>query len=108
MKEVLRQGSAPEAVFAHNDLMAIGSLQAIREAGLSCPEDIAVVGYDDSDWCHFSTPKLTTVRHTGWDLGMRVGELLLSELEKPSKEPEHLVLDTALVVRESAAPLSAS
>ena len=77
----------PRAVFAANDMMAIGCLLALGEAGVRVPEDVAVVGFDDIPIARFVTPALTTVRVRIADLGRIALDQLAARLEAPDKEP---------------------
>jgi len=102
MAGLLRRKPIPDAVFAGNDMMAIGALRAIHEAGLRVPEDIAVVGFDDLDVAAFNEPSLTTIRQPAVELGRHAVRLLRAVIEgKPSK-PSKVLLSPELVVRQSA------
>ena len=90
----------PEAVFVASDMMAIGAMRAIQESGLSVPEDIAIVGYDDLPPAAIANPPLTTIRQPIFRIGVMLVEQLVqmlggSEIEKKT------ILPTELVVRES-------
>lgn len=102
MQELLQLTPRPSAVFAANDLMALGAYQAIREAGLRIPEDIAVVGFDDIPAAKMLTPALTTVTQFQETLGRRVAEMMferLAGLENNEKRIEKLPFQ--LIVRAS-------
>jgi LacI family transcriptional regulator len=91
-------------VFAHNDLMAVGAVQALRAAGLDCPRDLSVVGYNDVPMADCLDPPLTTVRLDGYEVGRRAGEAVLAAirgLPVPQGDPP---VPAELVVRASAAP----
>lgn len=90
------------AVFAANDLMAIGALDALREAGLRVPEDVAVAGYDDIAQAAFTTPALTTVAVPKYELGKRSVELLLDRIGGSEGPPRRVELPHTLVIRSSA------
>jgi len=89
------------AVFAHNDLMAIGAMKAIQERGLRIPEDVAVVGFDNTPFSSFVTPALTTVAVPVYDLG-RTAMLVLTELLAGREVARVTTLPTHLEVRESS------
>jgi LacI family transcriptional regulator len=94
----------PSAIFAASDLMAIGALQAIKDANLSAPDDVALVGFDDLPLASVVDPALTTVRQPIGRLGEMAVEVLLSLLEAPADgagSVHRVVLPTELVVRES-------
>lgn len=95
---------AVTAVFAHNDLMALGAVDALRSHGIRVPEDISVVGFDDISSTHYSVPRLTTVRQDVGALGRLAAQALLDSVEeKRPMAPERTVLPVELVVRASTA-----
>ncbi|MGI6284384.1 LacI family DNA-binding transcriptional regulator [Neomoorella humiferrea] len=89
------------AIFAHNDLMAIGAIKALQEKGLKVPEDVAVVGFDNIPLASFITPALSTVAVPVYDLGVTAMRVL-AELLAGRKVPPVTVLATHLEVRESS------
>ncbi len=92
----------PDAVFAANDMMAIGCMFAMGEAGLQVPRDLALVGFDDIPTARFISPPLTTVRVRMTDMGGRALECLAFEIEHPEGTRKSVqVLQTELVVRRS-------
>jgi LacI family transcriptional regulator len=92
----------PDAVFAANDMMAIGCLFALGEAGLQVPRDIALVGFDDIPTARFIAPPLTTVRVRITDMGSRALECLAFQIDNPEgTRTSAQVLQTELVVRRS-------
>jgi LacI family transcriptional regulator len=94
----------PTAIFAFNDNIAIGAIQAARSRGLTVPGDLSVVGFDDVEHATIVTPALTTVRQPLAEMG-RTGVSLLSRLlERQRFETLHIELATRLVVRDSTAP----
>lgn len=94
----------PTAIFAGNDLSALGVLRAAREAGLSVPEDISVVGFDDIPLSAWSTPSLTTVRQPLMEMAAVAVQTLLESAESGGTLKRRVELATDLVVRESTAP----
>lgn len=97
----------PTAVFAFNNELTAGLLRALRAAGLRVPEDVSVVGFDDSRWARLMAPALTVVAQPAYEMGYLAGERLVSLLERPGVPGTVTRLPTALVVREStAAPRS--
>ena len=104
MQRLLSQKHRPDAVFICNNRMTAGALQAIEEAKLAIPEDIAVVGYDEMSWAPFLRPALTTVSQPAYDLGHESGRLLLSRLNGYSGCPRTVVLPTSLNIRASSIP----
>jgi LacI family transcriptional regulator len=84
--------------------MALGCIDALREAGLDCPRDVSVVGFNDMDWSERFSPPLTTVRVPHHRLGVEAAGLLLERLADPAAAVRHIVLPVELVVRGSTAP----
>jgi LacI family transcriptional regulator len=103
-QQLLRLPDRPTAIFAFNDNMAFGVLQAIRERGLRVPEDISVVGFDDAQAASLVTPALTTVRQPLRELGRHGASLLLRLMDGQSGEALRVSLETNLIVRASTAP----
>src|SRR5215213_245766 len=89
------------AVFASNDLMAIGALLTLRRAGLRVPEDVSVIGFDNILQASTMIPPLTTIEQPINDLGQATARLLLDQILKRTTEPTSLTIPTSLVVRDS-------
>jgi len=99
----LSAGERPNALFAANDLVAIGLLQALVATGsLRVPEDIAIVGYDDIDFATSAIVPLTSIRQPSALMGETALNLLGEEARDPSKKPRRVVFQPELVIRESA------
>jgi LacI family transcriptional regulator len=103
-EELLDLPQRPTAIFAFNDNIAIGAIQAARARGLRVPEDLSVVGFDDVENATIVTPTLTTVRQPLAEMGRTAVSLLIRLLERQRFETLHLELATRLVVRDSTAP----
>ncbi len=97
----------PDAVFAASDLAALGAMQAMREAGVCIPEDIAIVGYDDIAAAQISEPALTTIRQPIRQTGELAAELLIDLAANDSEEVKRIILPTELIVRHSCGALLA-
>jgi LacI family transcriptional regulator len=91
----------PDAVFAASDMMALGALRSLREAGRRVPEDVALVGFDDIPQAARSRPALTTVRQPIQRMGVVVTETLIDMIEHPEERPRRVILHTESVIRES-------
>jgi LacI family transcriptional regulator len=89
------------AIFAYNDMMAFGAMQAIREKGLRIPEDIGLVGYDDIPFCSLMDPALTTIRLKKQELGIESVKLLFSLINGNRKKPKKIMLDVDIIVRKT-------
>jgi LacI family transcriptional regulator len=103
-EQLLDLPEPPTAIFAFNDNIAIGVIQAARDRGLSVPEDLSVVGFDDVEHATVVSPTLTTVRQPLAEMGRTAVSLLNRLLERQRFETLHVDLATRLVVRESTAP----
>ncbi len=106
-RELLGRRRRPDAIFAANDLMALGVLQAAREAGLDVPEDVAVVGMDDTELASTAWPPLTSVNLAAQERGRMAADLLLDRLADPERDPQRVTLEPQLVVRASSGQRSA-
>jgi len=89
------------AIFAYNDMVAFGSMQAIKEKGLRIPGDIDLVGYDDILYSSLISPPLTTIRLEKQDLGVESVKLLLSRINGSRKKVKKIMLDVKLIIRET-------
>ena len=99
----------PDAVFAANDMMAIGCLFALRDAGLACPADVAIAGFDDIPIARYVSPPLTTVRAQTTELGRQALDELARTIDEPaSAKPMRHTLGTQLVVRDSCGGAAAT
>ena len=99
MKKLLK--ASPDAVFAAADMMAIGAMRAIHEAGLRVPEDIAMVGFDDIPMSAQPNISLTTIHQPITSFGVKAVELLIDLIENGNKPARKLILGTELIVRDS-------
>jgi len=102
MKRLLSLPNPPTAVFARNDFTAMGAISAAKEAGLSIPQEIAVIGFDDTPMALHTTPPLTTVRQPMKVQGQLAAELLIRRISGNEEiQTETRVLDCELIIRES-------
>jgi LacI family transcriptional regulator len=103
VQPLIRAGKLPSVIFALNDLMAIGAILAFQDAGLSVPEDIAVMGFDDIQEATMIRPKLTTVAQHPSDIGQKVAEALFDRIEgRYSEVGRRIESNLTLMPRESA------
>jgi DNA-binding LacI/PurR family transcriptional regulator len=91
-----------DGVFAASDVMAVGALRVLREAHRAVPDDVAVVGFDDSDVARLSDPPLTSVRQPTEEMGRIMARLLLDQIADPGRARRQIVLGTELIRRASA------
>ena len=96
----------PTALFAFNDNLAIGAMQAARARGLRLPEDLSIVGFDDVEWTQYVTPALTTVRQPLAEMGRMAVSLLTRLIDNQSFEALRVELATRLIVRGSTQRLA--
>jgi DNA-binding LacI/PurR family transcriptional regulator len=105
MQQLLALPNPPTAVFIHNDVLAIGAMRAIHDAGLVVPDDISIVGYDDTSNSRYLNPPLTTVKFPVVEMGRRAGEIILELAQNEGNlPPQTIMLPVELVVRASTAP----
>ncbi|MEU8951484.1 LacI family DNA-binding transcriptional regulator [Streptomyces sp. NPDC048489] len=102
MRSLLRQVPSLDAVFVASDVMAAGALAELRRQGRRVPDDVAVIGFDDSIIARHSTPPLTSVRQPVEEIGTAIARILLAEIDDPEEPRRHIVLPTELVVRDSS------
>jgi LacI family transcriptional regulator, galactose operon repressor len=100
--EELLAGPRFDAVFAHNDLMAVGVLDGLSAAGRTVPDDVAVIGFDDISIAAHTRPALTTVRQPSREMGEAAATMLLDNLNGTELPADPHVVPTSLVIRESA------
>ena len=98
----------PTAIFAANDLMAMGALSAVRESRLACPADVSLISFDGLDLTELTDPALTAVYQPGYQLGYTAARLLLDRINGLKDRPQEIVLQTELRIRNSVARINAS
>lgn len=102
MVRLLAAAECPRAVFINNNLLALGALLALRAGGLRCPEDVALVGFDDHPWAAVSNPPLTVVRQPLHRLGTSAAQMLLALIRNQPLAETRVILPCELVVRQSS------
>ncbi|TET48234.1 MAG: LacI family transcriptional regulator, partial [Actinomycetota bacterium] len=104
-REILEVNNRPDAIFVANIDMTLGCLIAIRTAGLSIPEEIAIIGFDDPDWGIIVEPPLTAISQPVYDLGSTAADLLIKKIngkgDNPDRKPLTITLSTTLIIRNS-------
>ncbi|MGN6242129.1 MAG: LacI family DNA-binding transcriptional regulator [Motilibacteraceae bacterium] len=101
-QRILESGAAPDALFCFNDLLAHGALRALSEAGLRCPEDVAVVGIDDIEENRYTVPSLTSIAPDKAEIADRALELLVRRIDGEGASGTDATPGFAIAVRESA------
>ena len=107
-KQLLARRKPFTALFAYNDLSAIGAIWAFREAGLSVPQEISVVGFDDVPVAVFSNPALTTIRQPLQQMGQIAAKTLIDQIERKAEFRSEIVIEPELVIRASTGPVPRS
>ncbi|MFB9893599.1 LacI family DNA-binding transcriptional regulator [Planobispora takensis] len=102
MERLLAEHPDIDGVFVANDVMAQAALVVLRHHGRRVPEDVAVVGFDDSSAALACRPPLTTIRHPVEDMAAEMARLLLAHIEEPERQATSVIFEPALVIRESA------
>jgi DNA-binding LacI/PurR family transcriptional regulator len=108
MRELLERRPGIDAVFAASDSMAAAAMRVLQENGRRVPEDVAVVGFDDSPIAITTRPELSTVRQPIEAMGREMARLLLYRIDNPGEAPSQVVFNTELVVRASSGGALAS
>jgi LacI family transcriptional regulator len=106
-RQLLQLKKPPDGLLIANNLMTVGGMQAIAEAGLDVPQDIAVVGFDDANWATALRPPLTVVTQPTYEIGRIAAELLLHRIDGEKCAPRRVVLRAQLVPRGSSLHLPA-
>ncbi|GAA0486686.1 LacI family DNA-binding transcriptional regulator [Streptomyces olivaceiscleroticus] len=102
--DLLALPEPPTAVFATDSMIALGVLSAARDHGLRVPDDLSLVTFDDTDWARAVRPRVSVVAQPVQELGARAVHSLITRIEGATRPPEHTVLDTEYIDRESIAP----
>lgn len=106
MQEFLKKQVSITAVIGHNDLVAIGAMKSIIESGLKIPEDISIIGFDDTKTAKYMNPSLTTIKIPKFKQGQKVAELLLNYLS--GNKEKTINMSTELMIRDSTKELGIS
>ncbi|WP_242150448.1 LacI family DNA-binding transcriptional regulator [Sphingomonas sp. BAUL-RG-20F-R05-02] len=102
-RQIFGRGDRPTAILAQNDDMAVGAMMAAREFGLSIPDDVSIVGFDDSEVSRVTWPRLTTIRQPVFEMAVAATEMLVAQLEG-QEFAMRIMHPHELMIRESAAP----
>ena len=102
--QILDAETLPTAVVIANDMMALGAMQEFKEAGLSIPRDISIIGFDDIAFASLCEPPLTTVCSPRVEMGRRAVEALIMTIENPKEAGIEVRIPTYLIKRKSTAP----
>src|SRR5690554_69828 len=100
--ELLEMNPRPDALFTGNNLITLGALETIHNLGLSIPQEVGIVGFDDMPWSSSLNPSLTAVRQPAYEIGKRAAELLIHRISEPGRAAISMMLNTELIVRKSS------
>ncbi|WP_295760140.1 LacI family DNA-binding transcriptional regulator [Undibacterium sp.] len=106
-QQLLALERRPSAIFASNDLMAIGGLCAAHQAGMKIPEQLSVIGYDDIALASFSTPPLTTIAQPKYEIGVLTAQVMVQRIRNAASDLQREKLETKLMIRQSTAAFKA-
>ena len=103
-RQLLNLSPRPTAIFACNDLMAVGVMRAAAELGIVVPSELSVVGFDDIPLAKFSAPALTTIAQPTEQIGILTANRFLKRMQNQDLPPEQQILETELLIRQTTAP----
>ncbi|RWX11799.1 LacI family transcriptional regulator [Rhizobium hidalgonense] len=101
VSEMLQSAQRPTAIIASDSIIALEVFKVHRQLGLSIPEDVSLISFDDADWTSVTTPPVTVVRQPVYDLGAKAAELLVDRLNGKGRTARKIVLETEYVERAS-------
>ena len=101
-QKLLETKTCPSAIFAANDLIALGVIQCLEKKRIRIPDDMALIGFDDIEAARLVRPRLTTIANSKYELGQTAAQLLISHIHDPSLPFNHVILNTRLVLRDSS------
>jgi DNA-binding LacI/PurR family transcriptional regulator len=104
-EKLLALEEPPTAIFAFNDILAIGAIEAVRKLGLSVPEDISIIGFDNTILSKYCSPSLTTMSQPLDEIGHQAVDLLVEEIESRKTQKQRIMLSAELIIRESTGPM---
>lgn len=104
--ELLKRSDCPTALFCCNDLLAVGALQAAKEAGIRVPEELSIVSFDNTILAQVTDPQLTSIAQPMEQLGAAAVDLLLKEFEHQQEIKQRITLQTELIVRKSTSTMN--
>ncbi|MGE5679185.1 MAG: LacI family DNA-binding transcriptional regulator [Pseudomonadota bacterium] len=100
---LIEQFNCPTAIVVADDLMAFGAIRAIRQKGLSIPEDISIIGFNDTPMASYMDPPLSSVEIFVYELGYNASEMLINQLQENIGHKRHIIIPTRLISRKSTA-----
>lgn len=104
--ELFSSGEYPTALIAGDDIMALGALQALKQLGMHCPEDVSIVSFNDFPFSKSTSPPLSTVRIPYYELGKELAQLITDMVEGKQRQETRKVLEGEFIIRESTGSVS--
>ena len=101
IEDLIYNNDLPDAFFCFNDLVAFGVIKRLKRQGFRIPEDIAVMGFTETQMAELNTPQLSSVKQPTFEIGKKTAELLLQLIDKGPDQPETIILNGELNIRES-------
>jgi GntR family transcriptional regulator of arabinose operon len=105
LENFFKTGSMPTAIVCYNDQLSLNVLNMLRRLGLSVPEDVSIVGFDDSSLAVATEVKLTSITHPKMQMGIEAAKWIVSAVEKKGDRSPSIVYEPELVIRNSTAPV---
>lgn len=105
MKKLLKLSDKPTAVFCSNDDIGVGAMKAVFDEGLKVPDDISIIGFDNSNFCNYVTPTLTSVRKDSFKMSESGGKNLINIIKNKDDDKKKVYIDSKLVIRNSVKKL---
>ncbi|MBB6215920.1 LacI family transcriptional regulator [Anaerosolibacter carboniphilus] len=102
VKMLMEQNIEFDGLFCGDDLIAIGAIKSLKEEGISVPDDVGIVGFDDIYMASLIDPELTTIKQPNYEMGYEAASMLIRALEKKNPRKKEIVLNTNLVIRKSS------
>lgn len=102
LKEIMQSQKMPDGIFAGNDILALGIIQAITESGFKIPEDIKVVGFDDIIYMQLPEISLTTIIQPKYEMGVLAAKMLLSKIKNPNVKIDNIILEPHIAIRRTS------
>jgi len=99
--QILSMDNRPDAIFAASDVFAVAAIKAAKRLGIKIPEDLGIIGFDNTNLSLMCEPPLTTVKQPQFQMGFLACEMLLERIQDPNITPKQIMLDVELIVRES-------
>lgn len=99
---LLSQPNRPDAIFTSNSLLTAGAYQAVRDSRLNVPNDVAIVGFDETTWGELVDPPITVITQPTEEIGRTATELLFQRIQEPSRSPKTVILKGSLIARGSS------